>query len=75
MTALPDIKRMTDGLAEMKVSDAEFCRRAEINVTTWGRWKRGEFMPSMRLWTRVVAEFDALKDERDARRDDEGAAA
>tara|TARA_R100000935_G_scaffold4757_1_gene11160 strand:- start:294 stop:524 length:231 start_codon:yes stop_codon:yes gene_type:complete len=55
-----DIPEMEAALAERGFSVAELCRRASIAETTWGRWKRGEFMPSFRAWGSVTKAYSAL---------------
>lgn len=60
MTISDQISEMSSELARRGIPEAELCRVAEINATTWGRWKRGEFAPNMRSWDRVSAAFQQL---------------
>ena len=55
-----NIPQMEVALAERGIPVAELCRRAEIAETTWGRWKRKEFMPSYRSWKAVKSAFADL---------------
>ncbi|MCA0204326.1 MAG: transposase [Proteobacteria bacterium] len=61
MTWMPsDIPEMERQLSEAGKTVAEMCRRAEIAETTWGRWKRQEFEPTMRLWRAATTAFNEL---------------
>lgn len=55
-----DIPKMETKLTEKGFSVAELCRRAGIAETTWGRWKRKEFMPSFRAWTDVITAYGKM---------------
>ena len=60
-----DIDAAARKLDELGVPEAEFCRRADINVTTWGRWKRKEFSPSFRSAQRAIATLNDLTNQHE----------
>ena len=39
------LAQIETGLRERKITVAYLCKRAGIAQTTWGRWKRGTFLP------------------------------
>lgn len=55
-----DIPQMETKLAERGFSVAELCRQAGIAETTWGRWKRKEFMPSFRTWQDTTSAYSEM---------------
>lgn len=57
------IEDMEEALRARRVPVAELCRRAGINATTWGRWKKGDFAPSYRAGKAVAAAFERLIEE------------
>jgi transcriptional regulator with XRE-family HTH domain len=61
------IEDMEEALKARQVPVAELCRRAGINATTWGRWKKGDFSPSYRAGKAVADAFERLIKEAGAR--------
>jgi hypothetical protein len=40
-----DIAEIESELAERGISPSELCRRADIHVSTWWRWRNGRYEP------------------------------
>jgi uncharacterized protein YcaQ len=55
-----EIEEMERELSDHGVSVARLCERAEIQATTWWRWKTGKTEPAFSRWTKVCAAFDEL---------------
>jgi hypothetical protein len=68
MTTLDRIKEIEMQLLSRKISVSQLCRRADLAQTTWVRWKKAEYPPSVKAWARVEAAFAAicLDPQRDA---------
>lgn len=54
-----DIPTMERCLSEAGVSVDQFCDRAEINRSTWTRWKRRTVSPTLDAWDRAVKAYGA----------------
>jgi predicted transcriptional regulator len=42
------------GLRKKRVSVNSVCRRANVDRSTWHRWKNGDTEPNVKTWRRVV---------------------
>lgn len=49
-----EIDEIEAALRSRGKSVAALCREAEIHQSQWQRWKRGEALPNMRTWQRVL---------------------
>ncbi|MFZ2869637.1 helix-turn-helix domain-containing protein [Zavarzinia sp.] len=49
-----EIDAIEVALRSRGTSVAALCRAAEIHQSQWQRWKRGEALPNMRTWQRVL---------------------
>ncbi len=70
-----DIEEIEAGLAEAGVTVKTLCAVAEINQSTWTRWKAGSNAPNMVTWSRVATAAKALCGGRAASENSEDAAA
>lgn len=59
MLDLVQINDIEAALEKRGLPVAELCRRAEVDPTTWWRWKTGRFFPSFKA---SVAVEDAFKE-------------
>lgn len=55
-----DIDAMERALAERALTVRALCDLAEVNPSTWTRWKAGLTAPNMATWIRVRNAFAAL---------------
>lgn len=55
-----DIPEMEARLAEIGVPVDTLCARAEIDRTTWWRWREAKVSPRLDVWERAVAIFEEL---------------
>lgn len=55
-----EIDAIEAALRSQGTSVAALCRAAEIHQSQWQRWKRGEALPNMRTWRRVLDARAAL---------------
>lgn len=62
-----EIARLERALKARNVSVARLCLRAEINQSTWMRWKRGiTKQPRGQTWERIVEAASSLGVQMDA---------
>ena len=57
MSGPQDIPTMIEALRKRGISEADFCKRAGVNPSTWGRWKRDEYIPTLRKWQQVQTAY------------------
>jgi transposase-like protein len=50
-------------LAEAGITYAAFCQQLDVHPSTWRVWRRGDGLPSLRLWQRVEEGLERLRDE------------
>jgi len=55
-----DIPQMEAALSLRGVSIDMLCDRAEIDRTTWWRWREGRVSPRLDVWERAVSIFQEL---------------
>lgn len=48
-------------LKDRRYAVDDFCRDAEINRSTWSRWKADETIPSLATWTRALDAAEAIR--------------
>lgn len=60
MSVASKIEKMEAALADTGLSVRYLCDRAEVNQSTWCRWKTGANTPNMSTWGRVERAFDEL---------------
>lgn len=54
------VAEMERHLHEAGLSLDDFLCDAKVHRTTWGRWRRGEFMPRLQQWNRIMGSYDAI---------------
>lgn len=59
-----DIPRMEDALTEAGSSVDSLCETADVNRSTWTRWKSGVSKPLWAKWEDVCAAFTRLTEGR-----------
>lgn len=60
MSVANKIEAIERGLSVAGVTVKALCDAAEINQSTWTRWKAGSNAPNMTTWARIEAAFDQL---------------
>lgn len=55
-----DIPTMEGALAERGITVPEFCKKSEIDETTWWRWRSGKLLPRMSNWLRVCEVYEGI---------------
>jgi hypothetical protein len=73
----PPLKHSFDAIEQRVtaagVNMAEVCRRAEIQHTTWWRWKTGKAQPRKRAWEKLLTTVRGIEEERAAAQREAGA--
>lgn len=59
-----DIPKMEAALSARGVSIETLCDSAEIDRTTWWRWREGKVSPRLDAWERAVSIFEKLTSDK-----------
>lgn len=62
-----DIRRLERRLQKAGISIAAVCRRADLNQTSWVKWKNGTSSAKIETWRRAERAAEALIDEKSGR--------
>jgi predicted transcriptional regulator len=65
MSVADKIEAIERGLSDAGVTVKALCDAADINQSTWTRWKAGNNVPNMATWSRIESAFSQLA-KRDA---------
>jgi predicted transcriptional regulator len=60
MSVLPEIEAIEAKLKDAGASVTALCAAADVNQSTWTRWKSGKTVPNMATWQKVNSAFKSI---------------